>query len=59
MSENNYDKNNMKGKIGSIICIALIFVCVGYFIFGSAQKSVITEISYSEFLDAVKKNQIE
>ncbi len=61
MNENNYDKNNMnlKSRIGSIICIVLIFACAGYFIFGSAKKSVITEISYTEFLEAVKKNQIE
>ena len=61
MSEISPDKKkpSLPSFLGPILCFLLILALICCLIFGSMQKPKAVSLSYSDFLNAVKKNQVE
>lgn len=61
MSEPSPDKKkqSFSSFIGPLLCFILVLAFICYLAFGFMQKPKSVSLSYSDFLNAVKKNQVE
>ena len=61
MSESSHDKKkpSFSNIIGPLVCFILVLAFICCLVFGFMQKPKAVSLSYSDFLNAVKKNQVE
>ncbi len=61
MSESSPDKKKplFSSFIGPLLCFIMVLAVICFLVFGFMQKPKIVSLSYSDFLNAVKKNQVE
>lgn len=61
MSKSSHDKKkpSFSNIIGPLVCFILVLAFICCLVFGFMQKPKAVSLSYSDFLNAVKKNQVE